>query len=274
MNEKLLPKVSVVIPCYNHGIFLNDSVNSVLEQTFQDFEIIIVNDGSTDDYTNKVINSYTNNKIKIITTTNQGLSAARNNGIKISTGEYILTLDSDDIFESTFLEKAIPILNDNTNIGVVTCWYKTFGKDFGREYGVIYPEGGDIKNFLARNNCCASSLFKKECWVKVGGYNEKFLNGYEDWSFWIDVTKKGWVVNVIQEVLFNYRVTNNGLYSVIVNKKPELLKQLVNEHKEIFIEYIDLVLYEKEIEIKSLLNSKTYKLGNFIAKIIKKLTFR
>jgi len=87
-----MPKVSVIIPCYNQGQYLDEAVDSVLNQTFEDFEIIIVNDGSTDDFTNNLLVNYHKPKTKVISTQNQGLPSARNNGIKIASGEYICCL--------------------------------------------------------------------------------------------------------------------------------------------------------------------------------------
>ena len=80
-----VPKVSVIIPCYNHGVYIDETVDSVLDQTFQDFEIIIINDGSTDEFTVEKLKTYNKPKTKVIHTSNQGLSSARNNGIRAST---------------------------------------------------------------------------------------------------------------------------------------------------------------------------------------------
>ena len=90
-----MPKISVIIPCYNQGQYVDEAVQSVLAQTYDDFEIIIVNDGSTDEFTNTLLSGYNNQKIKVITTSNQGLSEARNSGIRASAGEHILPPDAD-----------------------------------------------------------------------------------------------------------------------------------------------------------------------------------
>jgi glycosyltransferase involved in cell wall biosynthesis len=187
-------KVTAVIPCYNHGRYLNQSIGSIKKQSYTDWEIIIVNDGSTDEYTNKLLKNYFDPKVKIITTKNQGLPTARNIGIKNSTSEYILTLDADDYFEQTFLEKAVKILNQEKEFGVVTCMIQSFGKN----HNIWTPLGGDVKNFLVDNNCGASCLFRRQFWLDAGGYFEEFKSGYEDWDFWISGTEKGWKVYVLQ----------------------------------------------------------------------------
>src|SRR4030066_1926561 len=124
-----MPRVSVIMPCYNLGQYLNEAVESVLSQTFQDFEIIIVNDGSTDEFTNKLLANYNKPKTRVLTTDNEGLPSARNNGIKISSGEYICCLDADDKYHPEFLEKTVPVLmNDMAHeYGFVTTWAQFFG---------------------------------------------------------------------------------------------------------------------------------------------------
>ncbi len=122
-----MSKVSVVIPCYNHGEYLDQAVESVLEQTFQDFEIIIVDDGSTDQSTIDLLKGYNKPKTYVIRTDNQGLASARNNGIKEAKGKYILPLDADDKIGKEYLEKAVKILDENDDIGIVYCESVHFG---------------------------------------------------------------------------------------------------------------------------------------------------
>ena len=108
-----MPKVSIVIPCYNHGKFVDETVQSCLKQTYQDIEIIIVNDGSTDEYTNTLLKDYQRPKTKVITIQNQGLPTARNTGIREAVGEYILPLDADDKIAPTYIEKAVNVIEKN-----------------------------------------------------------------------------------------------------------------------------------------------------------------
>src|SRR4030066_2449234 len=125
-----MPRVSVIMPCYNLGQYLNEAVESVLSQTFQDFEIIIVNDGSTDEFTNKLLANYNKPKTRVLTTDNEGLPSARNNGIKISSGQYICCLDADDKYHPEFLEKTVEVLDKDVEhkCGFVTTWFNAFGE--------------------------------------------------------------------------------------------------------------------------------------------------
>ena len=126
------PKVSVIIPCYNQGQYLDEAVDSVINQTFKDFEIIIINDGSTDQFTIKKLKNYTKPKCCVIHSDNQGPSIARNIAIKRSTGEYILPLDADDRIGPNYLEEAVKILDNHNKIGIVYCDAELFGDGNGR----------------------------------------------------------------------------------------------------------------------------------------------
>lgn len=244
--------VSVIIPCFNHGKYIDEAINSILKQTFQRYEIIIIDDGSTDTFTIDKLLNFNNPRINVIRTINRGLSAARNLGIKKSKGRYILTLDADDKFYPTFLEKAIRVLNKSPHVGAVTC----FVQEFGLRKNIWFPKGGNVKNFLIENNCCGNALFRRKCWEEIGGYDESMKDGYEDWNFWIMITKKGWVIRTIKEILFFYRITENSMRTKSNKKHAELVRQIILRNKEVFREYIDYILYEKEKKIIELINKK------------------
>ncbi|MCJ8280869.1 MAG: glycosyltransferase family 2 protein, partial [Rivularia sp. ALOHA_DT_140] len=129
-----MPKVSVIIPAYNAMGFLPETLESVLQQTFTDFEILIINDGSSDDiveWASKISDS----RVRLITQINQGVSAARNTGIRNSQGEYIAFLDADDLWEPTKLEKQVNCLKANPGVGLVYTW-TTFIDQFSQPIGV------------------------------------------------------------------------------------------------------------------------------------------
>ena len=254
------PKVSVIIPCFNHGKYIDEAVDSILQQTYQEFEIIIIDDGSTDPFTIEKLKSYNKQKTKVIRTKNNGLPAARNKGIQLATGKYILTLDADDKFHPSFLEVAVPILDGQSSIGVVTCGLS----GFGTKNPAWMPKGGGIKNFLVYNNCLVSALFRKKCWSMVKGYNEQMRKGYEDWDFWISILEKGWKIYVIRKYLFYYRIKEESMSREINKIRPELMKKLVVNHNKTYQRYLDYVISEKEKTILQILNSKTYRLGNML----------
>lgn len=192
-------RISVIIPCYNHEHFLTTAINSVLEQTHEDIEIIIVDDGSTPPL-NPL--NYKPDWLIFIRQENKGLPAARNAGIKAASGEWILPLDADDKIAPTFLEKALALTE---RAHIVSTGLQQFGARNGYSMPLVAPTH---KDFLIKNriNCC--SLYRRSMWEKLGGYDEKMRDGYEDWDFWLRATNAGYVVRVIQELLFFYRKHN------------------------------------------------------------------
>jgi len=260
-----MPKVSVIIPCYNHGQYLDEAVDSILNQTYQDVEIIVINDGSTDPLTVEKFRTYQKPKTHVIHTENGGPSAARNTGIRAAHGVYILLLDADDYFDATFLEKAVAILNERQEIGGVACGVQYFGSDVKRHI----PRGGDVKNFVIENSALGNALIRKICWEQCGGYDERMKDaGYEDWNFWIDVTKRGWLVHIIPEYLFYYRQHPVSRRTKSHEDRPEYILQVVRNHRELFAQYVEEVIEAKELKIlrlrqekRLLLNSWSYKIG-------------
>jgi len=133
--SELSPTVSVIVPCYNQGIYLDEAIQSVLGQTYQDFEIIIVDDGSDDGLTgltNDLLRDYRRKRTRVIRTENRGVVSARNTVISHARGKYILPLDADDRIGSEYLEKAVKILDDNPDTGIVYCEVEFFGERQGK----------------------------------------------------------------------------------------------------------------------------------------------
>ena len=260
-----MAKVTVIIPCFNHGRFVDEAVDSILAQTFADFEIFIVNDGSTEPFTIAKLCDYKKPKTTVWHKENGHLSSARNFGISHANSEYILALDADDRFAPQFLEKAVAILDNEPKVGVVSCWAETFGDE---KKTVTHKTGGDVKSFLTHNACAASCLFRKKCWVDASGYDETMKQGYEDWNFWLAVTKLGWLVNTIPEPLFFYRVTESSMVTHSDKMRPELIRRLVQNHRQVYVENIEQVVYELEqqsqklaSELEALRSSPSHRVG-------------
>jgi glycosyltransferase involved in cell wall biosynthesis len=238
------PKVSVIIPCYNQGRFLDEAVDSVLAQTMQDFEIIIVNDGSTEDFTNKLLDSYGRPKTTVYTIENSGLPAARNHGINQSHGKYILPLDADDKIAPEFLEKCCKLLDAHSLIGFVYTYVKFFGGEEGSWQTGHYDE----RRLLVGNMVSVCSLIRREAFESAGGYNENMKPGFEDWDLWVGLAEKGWEGHRITEYLFLYRKRKGTMSSKA--EKPEnrikLVEQICRNHPEIYKRHLAYVVAEKE----------------------------
>jgi glycosyltransferase involved in cell wall biosynthesis len=241
MNEL----VSVIIPCYNQAKYLPEALQSILNQTYSYWECIIVNDGSPDE-TNVVADQWCakDARFKYLCQENGKLPKARNSGIQQANGKYILTLDSDDKFEPTFIEKALAILISDEKAGMVCSWGYRFIED---KRGDLYkPGGGSIKEFLFCNAANMGSLmFRKECWDKVGGYDENMKWGYEDWEFYIRVCQLGWNMNVLKEPLFLYRQHAVSMrINAMNNHDIQNKKYIYHKHEVLYKEhYEDLIAY-------------------------------
>ena len=270
MESNLNCLVSVIIPCYNDYKYINDALRSINNQTHKNVEIIIVDDGS-EIVTQEILKSIKEDKLRILYQKNSGPSAARNAGIKEAKGDFILTLDADDYFENSFISKALSYLDINSKIGLVSCWINVFN-----EKGIIekfIPEGGDLKTLILGNGASAGSvLFRKQCWLEAGGYDENMKKGYEDWEFNLSVVKAGWEIIIIEEYLFNYRKKKQSR-NIQADKihKYELWKYIYIKHKDLWITYHELMInntFEKmELLEKSLHNlrkTNNYRLGKMI----------
>ncbi len=231
-----MPQVSVIIPCYNHGAYVDEAVQSVLVQTYPDFEIIIVNDGSTDEATNRILETYTQPKTQVLQTSNQGLAQARNNGIAAARGEYILPLDADDRIGRTYLEKAIGVLQRQATVGIVYCKAEFFGEQTG-EWG-LPPYS--LEGMLTSNMIFCSALYRRTDWELVGGYNNG-MPAWEDYDLWLSLIGLGRGVYQIPEVLFYYRQRQG---SMLRSMGPQ---DHIEGHKRMFQRH--RLLYEDNIHV-------------------------
>lgn len=271
MNEN--PLISIIIPCYNDAQYIEQSVQSALDQTYHNKEIIVVDDGSNIK-TKAVLKKLEPKIAKLITQENQGQSKARNVGINEAKGNYILVLDSDDFFEPTFCEKAIAFFLENKDVQLVTCEANLLHIDGSVE--IYKPKGGTISNFMYANDALGTSLFVKEDWQKIGGYDESMRKGFEDWEFFIRLLKNGGKCYVIPEILYSYRKRNDSTTSKANNNRYTLLNYIYLKHKEIYIADFDNFV-AKLLELSSLqeknrlkiLKKIDYKLGNMILKPVR-----
>ena len=232
---KTQPLVSVIISCFNLGEYIDEAVQSVLAQTYQNLEIIIINDGSTDQYTNELLALYYMPKTIIYQTSRHGVAAARNYGISKSHGEYICCLDADDKYEPNFFYKAIAIFEKDKDfkIGIVAPDFKRFGES---DYIIRVP---NYNKFLIanRNPLQSASMFRKRCWQETHGYNkDKKLSGYEDWDFWIKIISLGYKWKNIPQPLIYYRDRANSMIKKEIVNYQERFTAILNHNSAFFKE--------------------------------------
>jgi glycosyltransferase involved in cell wall biosynthesis len=234
LNTQSSPKVSVITACYNHGKYIHEMIDSVLNQSFHDFEIIIVNDGSTDD-TRKILDEISHSKIKVIHSEHKGPSYARNLAISEAESSIILNLDADDKIGQKLLEKAYKTFCENPETGIVYSDCEYFGSGYGRMIIGDYS----LRNMLAENRIVANAFFRKEDWKRVGGYSEDFIYGLEDWDLWLSIIRLGRSVIKIKDSGVYYRRYEDPYLSRSGNMSFDRLRTL-NSLSLIFIRHRDL----------------------------------
>jgi len=206
-----MPKVSVVIPAYNAMNYLPETVESVLRQTFTDFEVLIVDDGSSD-HIKQWASGLVDPRVKLISQENQGLPGARNTGIAQAQGEYIAFLDADDLWEATKLEKQVRCLEDNPEVGLVHTWMLLVdeqGKSTGRV--MTSDAAGKVWTQLVERNviACPSVMVRRCCFERVGEF-DRTLRSIEDWDMWLRLAVY-YPFAVIREPLAYYRQLPNSM---------------------------------------------------------------
>ena len=242
--------VSVIMPCYNDGRYIQEAIASVKEQTYSSWEIIVIDDGSDDEETIKLINSLDDNKITVLHTENLRPAGARNFGIQHARGKYILPVDSDDVIDKTYMEKAVQIIERNSKIGVVYCQAELFGEQQGRWDLPDYC----FDKMLLDNIVFVTALFYKEDWEKVGGFNTTMVAGMEDYDFWLSIMSLGREIYQIPEVLFYYRIkpiSRTTNFQNNCDQVQETYRQMYQNHKEFYRKNADqyaMVLRDALIE--------------------------
>lgn len=216
-------KVSVVISYYNKAEYVREALDSVWAQTYKNFEVVFVDDGSPIEYGHDCFHP-----IRCVNISNRGQSGARNAGVLNSTGDFILPLDADDWIEPTYLEKTVPLCTEN-GVGLVS----TDMARFGLVNGILPARPLTIAEEKNYNEIPCCSLIKREAFLQAGGYNSR-VDGYEDWNLWIDILKRGWKHRVVNEPLFHYRVLGNAGNAEADKKRDELIKTIHGLHPEIY----------------------------------------
>ncbi|AXP79279.1 Chondroitin synthase [Mariniflexile rhizosphaerae] len=231
-EQRNIFSVSVVVPCYNQAQYLDECLQSVLNQNYTNWECIIVNDGSSDD-TEVIAKRWVvkDKRFKYYCQENSGVSSARNLGIENAKGYYMLPLDADDLIAEDYISLAIEAFKKNDNLKIVYCQAKKFGNE--SRYWEL-PKF-HIEILLKGNIIFNCAMFKREDWQKVGGYDTSFTIGYEDWEFWISLLKNGGNVYQIPKVCFMYRINNESRNNKLIKEQmEEISKQINAKHIDVY----------------------------------------
>jgi O-antigen biosynthesis protein len=205
------PLLSVVIPCYNLGNYIEDAIKSLLAQTFQDFEILVIDGGSDDEETRRVVSSLKVPRCQVFLREGRHLAGDnRNFGIQIAKGRYICCLDADDLLQPAYFKEAVSLL-EIKNLDVVYPSVQCFGQEetlWGARQAEFYD------NIETTNAVATVAIFRKTCWEECGGFKDwgvKDKHVFEDWEFWTRLLGYGCRFRPIAEPLMLHRVREESL---------------------------------------------------------------
>lgn len=245
-----MDKVSIIMPCYNDGKYIKEAIESIKQQTYPDWELIIVDDGSDDAETIRTIGNINHPQIRIYHTEHLRPAGARNYGISHATGKYILPVDSDDKIHKTYIEKAVKIMEQHPEAGVVYCKAELFGEQHGPWDLPDYT----FEKMLLDNIVFVTALFYREDWDKVGGFSTTMAAGMEDYDFWLSILELGREIYQIPEILFYYRikpVSRTTSFQNSCEQVQDTYRQMYLNHKDFYKDHIDeyaIVLRDALIE--------------------------
>lgn len=239
--------LSIIIPCFNHGSYIREAINSVLDIEIISYEIIVVNDGSTDEFTIQILLELENEGFKVINQSNLGLAAARNSGISRSKGRFILPLDADNKIVPESIPYQINILN-NGDADIIYGNPIFFGEL--NDIRIFKPTKFDILRIFNGNYIDACAIYRKSVWEVNLGYDTNMKFGHEDWEFWINSYKNGFKFLYINKDFFYYRVLEGSMIvnSNRLNRHSLNRKFIISKHLDLYISlYQDLFRFRNRI---------------------------
>lgn len=240
-NKELNMGVDAVITSFNQGTMILEAVQSLCSQTFLPKSIIVVDDGSTDEFSLSVLKNMEENTdfpipLLIQYQTNGGVSSARNAGIHRAKEPLVLVLDGDDKLEPEYIEHVSKLLHENPSMVAASSWMQTFGV----LDSVVYPSGGKITSFLSRNCCPATHILRRVLFEQCGGYDESMRSGFEDWDFFLSLleTSSNTSIGIVDKPLIKYRTEPTSSNIKSMNKRSELMRFLIEKHIESYHNHI------------------------------------
>lgn len=261
------------MPCYNQAKYIGEAIDSVLSQTYANWELIIVDDGSTDDsYAIMMDYAARDKRITCRQQVNGGPSKARNLGAKEARGRYLIFFDSDDKIESTFLEQGLQYMEAYQDCAVYYPRVKYFGTR-NYEEPLKYTS---YKDLLCKSSILCTSIIRTQDFIRIGGFDET-MRGYEDWEMYIRLLYHNDIVHQSSDILIYYRIhrEEGSINAQAIRNSDQLIGYIYDKNRAIYNEYFGSPIksimrcnyLEKEME--KLLHSKKYRIGEFLSSPLK-----
>ena len=213
IGESILPVLSLIIPAYNVEDFIVPAINSVLTQSFKDFEVIVVNDGSTD-ATEERVQKISDDRVVLISRENGGLSAARNTGIRAARGRYIALLDGDDVWYPEYAMRHVSAFDADTTLGISYNYFAYLNEqgDPTGQFLISRKACPSLEQLICRNHIgCGNVVVRRKCFEQAGLFDER-LRACEDIEMWVRILHRtNYHARLIPEVLTGYRVRSTSL---------------------------------------------------------------
>jgi len=233
-SDSAHPAVSIVTPYFNMAEFIGETAESVFRQTFRDFEWLIVDDGSTEPGTGKVLDELAgrDSRIRVLYQANAGPGAARNHGFREARSDYVAQLDADDLLAPTFLEKCLWFLETHPHYG----WAHTASVGFG-EQDYLWLREFRREELLKENFLVPTSVVQRSAHLRAGGYDESIRYGHEDWDYWLRMVEQGFTSKLIPEYLCWYRRRSNSRISEtqgIPVREKEFAELMRQKHAKLY----------------------------------------
>ena len=256
--------VGIFMPAFRYGEFVDDAIRSLKKQTFQDFVVHVVDDGS-DDKTVDKLKFIDYDKARVfLNRDNKGVAFRARQHYKMFNTKYVMVLCADDVLAPEFLEKTVDFLEENAEYGAVSTNIRLFTKrpdDFYAQKS-FDAKLMDLKHVLARNQVLGSSLMRKKA------LNETDLSGgftrYQDWDRWISMLEAGWKIGLVPEFLFYYRQVPTSLsHSATIENELEMRKKLLKKHAESYRKYYEDIILNMEYAFLEVQEGKNWLEGQY-----------
>lgn len=267
--------VSIVIACYNHGAMLREALASVEEVGKENvLEVIIVDDGSSEPETTRILNELADADYRVERQPNRGVGAARNAGIRLAKGEFILPLDSDNRLRDVYLNEGVSLLKKHPSIGVIY----TDAEYFGERSGRWHVPNFNLSSLVRMNFIDACALYRKKLWEELGGYDEQAVcMGLEDWDFWLRVAWHGGSFVHLPKIGFDYRVRRDSLIVKTRPRTAEIINYIFDKPEMACYKLLretDEEVQNLRAQIRRMEGSHSYRLGRGLlapARLLRKL---